>query len=164
MVQIDLHSYDPDKYPDDFESYAKFYSFQCTPKEMWFFLFKKKLCMRDDCGTKLKRFSNKEYVGLAPFSTDISQNGGPLRREYDVAVFYRCPKCGSEYSLSELAIGEIISPVSPRGRTQEEIIADDIDTIKAYNRDRNKNIKSQLISAGCFVLVVAVLKWLNILH
>ena len=54
------------------------FSYSFTPKEFYFFLFKKPKC--PDCGEKMLRQKVKYYY-----------------------YTYTCPKCGKKYTLSELA-------------------------------------------------------------
>ncbi len=78
------------------------FSYSFTPKEFYFFLFKKPKC--PDCGEKMLR--QKEYFstrGAIPgtFTQEMaSVNTKKVKYYY---YTYTCPKCGKKYTLSELA-------------------------------------------------------------
>ena len=90
------------KSPKPVKHTAFCYSF--TPREMWYFLFGKKICPR--CGGTLRKC--KDHItlhGEMPHSHDQ-----PIRIDTSRVKYYRyhyaCDSCGSIFTLGELAGSE----------------------------------------------------------
>lgn len=139
MVEYD----DPEQYiksvPGYKRKYPKSWSLSMTPKELSYFLFKKKRCREYFCDGKLKRYTRTGYVGLQ-YDTDYNEAFSGWSRNYETEIRYRCPDCGRDYSLSELALGEEIIPASNLGKTKDEIIAHDQRVIAKHENTNPKLI------------------------
>ena len=77
---------------------AFYYDF--SPREMWYFLFGKKVCPR--CGGKLIRRKSYETIhGHMPYIDDVSRIDHRKVKHY--LYSYSCEQCGASFSLSDLA-------------------------------------------------------------
>lgn len=78
------------------------FSYSFTPKQFYYFLFKKPKCPR--CGQKLTR--KKEFFctrGKIPGTfTEEMANIDDTKVKYYYYT-YTCPRCGAKYTLDELA-------------------------------------------------------------
>lgn len=77
---------------------AFYYDF--SPREMWYFLFGKKVCPR--CGGKLIRHKSYETIhGHMPYK-DHADRISPRKVKHYVYT-YCCTACGTSFSLADLA-------------------------------------------------------------
>ena len=88
--------------PPKSEKHTAFcYSF--TPREMWYFLFGKKICSR--CGGALRKCKGHATLhGRCPIPT-INPSGSDTSRVKYYRYHYTCDACGAVFSLAELAEG-----------------------------------------------------------
>ncbi len=163
-----VDEYDPEEHLKNIPGYERKYprawSVSMTPKEAAYFFFKRKRCLGPLCSAKLTRYSNKEYVGLQDFAGAGSTGGNVSRRTYEFEIRYKCCRCGRDYSLSELAIGEKISPASDRGKTREQVVA--ADRIAMENKPKPLNVKDIIFNMIMFaglVVVIVLLRNLGII-
>ena len=77
------------------------YRYQLTPQEMFYFLFRKKICPR--CGAMMDK--QKDFVTVK--GIDLKEESHLFFRPdvdvKDYKYFYICHRCGRRYSLTELA-------------------------------------------------------------
>lgn len=73
------------------------YEASFTPRELFTFLFKKKVC--PECGLKLKRATEKIHEGKGWIRQGKSIPYGDI---YNVAIRYHCGNCGTLYYLKDL--------------------------------------------------------------
>lgn len=82
------------------------------------------------------------YVVLQYFADFGDRGFSRWSRNYQTEIRYRCPACGRDYSLSELALGKEISPASNSAQTRDQIIAHDQRVIA---QRENTNLKPVLV-------------------
>ena len=93
----------PMKHNQDWDSMKHTaFSYSFTPKEFYFFLFKKPKCPK--CGEKLIRkkefFSTKGKIP-GTFTMELASVKDDKVKYYYYT--YTCPRCGEKYTISELA-------------------------------------------------------------
>ena len=75
-----------------------------TPRELWYFLFRKKICPR--CGGRLEKHKKWETrLGSEFASSGEEFLAGNMKVKYG-SYFFCCPSCGGRYSLTRLAEGK----------------------------------------------------------
>lgn len=134
--------------------YPKSWSLSMTPKELFYFLFKKKRCREFFCDGKLHRYTCTGYAGLRYFADYGDSGYSKWTRNYETEIRYRCPDCGRDYTLSELALGEEINPDSNLRETKDQIIAHDQ---RVVAQRENRNLKPFLVFIILFIVVPPVI-------
>jgi len=71
------------------------YEYDLGVKGLFKLIFKKKICPQ--CGQKLKKMREKEYLGKESASYDM----GPTDA-YRISIWYHCETCGVDFNLKDL--------------------------------------------------------------
>lgn len=77
------------------------FRYEFTPKELIYFLFKKKVCPR--CGGKMNQSKDYDIVSGRELNRKADAFYFPGDQVKRYSFFYTCQKCGSRFELSELS-------------------------------------------------------------